>query len=141
MDPITVAGLAGTALVGAMATDAWQQTRDGVVALWRRVHPERAEDVGAELTQLHTIVDDQQRNVAVDTALAQLWQLRLRDLLLADPALTTELTARLARLTEDIATHSARTEGQIVGTQHVEAHASDSGRVYQAARDMTITER
>ncbi|MEU3482721.1 hypothetical protein ACI2LO_14860 [Streptomyces sp. NPDC033754] len=141
MDPITVAGMAGTALVGAMATDAWQQTRDGVVALWRRVHPERAEDVGEELTRLHTIVDDRQRNTDVDAAMAQLWQLRLRDLLLADPALTAELTARLARLTDVIAAGGASAAGQVAGTQHLEGHASDSGRVYQAARDITITER
>ncbi|MFE4618245.1 hypothetical protein ACFRJ7_19325 [Streptomyces sp. NPDC056747] len=141
MDPITVAGMAGTALVGAMVTDAWQQTRDGVVALWRRVHPERAEDVGEELTRLHTIVDDRQRNTDVDAAMAQLWQLRLRDLLLADPALTAELTARLARLTDVIAAGGAAAAGQVVGTQHLEGHASDGGRVYQAARDITITER
>ncbi|MDB4872445.1 MAG: hypothetical protein JWL97_3449, partial [Gemmatimonadales bacterium] len=39
MDPILVA--ADTALVGAMATDTWQQARAGAVALWRRLHPDR----------------------------------------------------------------------------------------------------
>ncbi|WP_406065873.1 hypothetical protein OG462_40545 [Streptomyces sp. NBC_01077] len=140
MDPITVAGLAGTALVGAMATDAWQQTRDGVVALWRRVHPERAQDVSQELTQLRSIVDER-GNAEVEAAMTQLWQLRLRDLLLADPALTAELTAQLARLTDDIAARPESPDAHVVGSQHLEAHASGSGRIYQAARDMTITER
>ncbi|MEU3690349.1 hypothetical protein [Streptomyces narbonensis] len=141
MDPITVAGLAGTALVGAMATDAWQQTRDGVVALWRRVHPERAQDVADDLTRLRTLVaDDRGSRAAVDTAITQLWQLRLHDLLLADPALTTELTAQLEGLVRAIPTPAASPDVQAVGTQHLEGHASDSGRVYQAARDMTISE-
>ncbi|EHM25349.1 MULTISPECIES: hypothetical protein [Streptomyces] len=136
MDPITVAGLAGTALVGAMATDAWQQTRDGVVALWRRVHPERAEEVGQELTRLRSIVEER-GTAEVEAAM---WQLRLRDLLLTDPALTAELTTQLARLADEMAARGTSPDTQVVGSQHLEAHASESGRVYQAARDMHITE-
>ncbi|MER8263576.1 hypothetical protein ABT007_05215 [Streptomyces griseus] len=139
MDPITVAGLAGTALVGAMATDAWQQTRDGVVALWRRVHPERAQEVDQELTRLHSIVGER-GTAEVEAAMTQLWQLRLRDLLLADPALTAELTTRLAALADEMTARGAYPDTQVVGSQRLEAHASESGRVYQAARDMHITE-
>src|SRR5271165_5847197 len=47
MDPLVLA--AGTALVGAMVTDGWQQARTAVVAWWRKVHPGRADAVGAEL--------------------------------------------------------------------------------------------
>ncbi|MFJ2437553.1 hypothetical protein ACIOWM_30480 [Streptomyces anulatus] len=122
-----------------MATDAWQQTRDGVVALWRRVHPERAEEVGQELTRLRSVVEES-GSAEVEAAMSQLWQLRLRDLLLADPALTAELTTRLAHLADDIAARGASPATQVVGSQHLEAHASDSGRVYQAGRDMHITE-
>src|SRR5690349_14355645 len=50
MDPIVLA--AGTALVTAMATDAWQSARDGAVALWRKVRPEQAEIVEAELAEV-----------------------------------------------------------------------------------------
>jgi hypothetical protein len=51
MDPeiAALAGTAGTTVVTLMAGDAWQRTRDGVVALWRRVHPERADSIDAEL--------------------------------------------------------------------------------------------
>lgn len=139
MDPIAVAGLAGTALVGAMATDAWQQTRDGVVALWRRVHPERAQEVGQELVRLRSIVEER-GTAEVEEAMTQLWQLRLRDLLLADPALTAELTTQLAHLTDDIAARGGSPDTQVVGSQRLEAHASGNGRVYQAARDIHITE-
>lgn len=45
MDPILVA--ADTALVGAMATDTWQQARAGAVALWRRLHPDRVVAIGS----------------------------------------------------------------------------------------------
>ncbi|MDQ3222311.1 MAG: hypothetical protein M3Q75_02395 [Gemmatimonadota bacterium] len=43
MDPIVVAF--GTALVGAMATEVWQQARGAVVALWRRVCLQQADIV------------------------------------------------------------------------------------------------
>ncbi|MFI8519909.1 hypothetical protein ACIGEZ_19025 [Streptomyces sp. NPDC085481] len=140
MDPITVAGLAGTAVVGAMATDAWQQAREGVVALWRRVHPERAGDVEEDLTRLHTLVGDGRGGADVGEAMVGLWQTRLRDLLLADAALTAELTARLARLTDELALPNATSNGQVIGSQHMEAHATDGGRVYQAGGDINITE-
>lgn len=47
MDGIVTA--AGTAVVSAMATSAWEQARDAVVAWWREVHARHAEDMGAEL--------------------------------------------------------------------------------------------
>ncbi|WP_017241359.1 hypothetical protein [Streptomyces sp. SS] len=141
MDPIVVAEAASTALVGAMATDAWRQARDGVVALWRRVHPERAEDVGEDLTRLHEIVGDGEGGAEAGEAMARLWQLRLRDLLLADAELTTELTGRLARLTDEIVARNASAGDQGIGTQHLEAHATGEGRVYQAGRDLNVTER
>ena len=51
MDPVVAAF--GTALIGAIATDAWQQVREAVTGLWRRVHPRREDDgIGAELDEL-----------------------------------------------------------------------------------------
>lgn len=135
-----MAGLAGTALVGAMATDAWQHARDGVVALWRRVHPERAGEVEEDLTRLHTLVGDGRGSADVGEAMVRLWQVRLGDLLLADAALTAELTDRLVRLTDEIAAGAAASDGQTIGSQHLEAHAADGGRIYQAGRDLNITE-
>jgi hypothetical protein len=47
MDRIVLA--AGTALVGAIASDTWQQVRGAIVGLWRRAHPRRqVDDVCAE---------------------------------------------------------------------------------------------
>lgn len=84
---------AGSALVAAMATDAWKQARDGVVALWRRVHPERAEQVGGELETLRTQVLQARRAQDPDTeqALEGMWRLHLQTLLQRDPQVAGEL--------------------------------------------------
>lgn len=139
MDPTAVAGLAGSALVAAMATDAWQQARDQVVALWRRVRPDGAPAVEGELTELRAVVSDSRHSAEVDAALVRLWQLRLRDLLLADSALTAELTREVSRLTDELAQRTAADEPRI-GTVHIEGHATGQGRIYQAGRDLNITE-
>ncbi|MCF3118333.1 hypothetical protein IPZ68_01210 [Streptomyces arenae] len=91
MDPVTVA--AGTALVGAMATDAWAHVRDAVVALWRRPHPEQADAVAVRLDELRgQVVAARGRGDAdIEAALVALWRLRLHELVGQDPVLTAEL--------------------------------------------------
>ncbi len=90
---------AGSALVAAMATDAWQQARDGVVALWRRVHPERAEVVGGELEVLRTQVLEARQAQDPDTeqALEGVWRVQLQALLRRDP----QAAGELRRLLDD----------------------------------------
>lgn len=44
-----LARTAGTTMVTLMATQAWESTREGVLTLWRRFQPDRAETVGGEL--------------------------------------------------------------------------------------------
>ena len=65
VDPIVVA--AGTALVSAMATEVWQQARASVVALWRRVHPQQADTVEADLEGLRAQVLDARQAGRADT--------------------------------------------------------------------------
>ncbi len=91
MDPIVVAF--GTALVGAMATDVWQQARASVVALWRRVHPQQADTVEADLEGLRAQVLDARQTGRADTeqVLTGVWQGRLQQLLLDEPAVAAEL--------------------------------------------------
>ena len=91
MDPVVAAF--GTALVGAIATDAWQQVREAVTGLWRRVHPRRGDDVGAELDELReqVLVARRDGDDGTERALEGAWQLRLQQLLRADPALAAEL--------------------------------------------------
>ena len=93
MDPVVAAF--GTALVGAIATDAWQQVHKAVTGLWRRVHPRREEDdgIGAELDELRDQVLAARRDgdAGTERALEGAWQVRLAQLLRADPALAAEL--------------------------------------------------
>ena len=131
MDP-ELTGLAQSAsltLVTLMATDAWERTRDGVVALWRRAWPERADAVAAEL-------DGNRQDLAADLAaedeLAAEWQGRIRRLLAARPEVAVELRSLLDELAPDAAPAPAVVQ---------RAAASGDSRIYQAGRDLRITER
>ena len=91
MDPIVVAF--GTALVGAMATEVWQQARGAVVALWRRVCPQQADTVAADLEGLRGQVLDARHagRTEIERALIGVWQGRVQQLLLDEPAAAAEL--------------------------------------------------
>ncbi|MGP2437616.1 hypothetical protein [Streptomyces sp. JW3] len=138
MDPAvtSLAQSAGTTLVTLMAADAWQRTRDGFAQLWRRMQPERAEAVVAELEAGREDVlaavtaQDQQ---TLDELRLQ-WQGFVRRLIVARPDAVAELRRLLDEL--DPGGSAAR---QIEITQH--ATASGQARVYQAGRDQRIAER
>jgi hypothetical protein len=92
MDPIVLAF--GTALVGAIATTTWQQVREAVTGLWRRVHPrQKADDIGTELDELReqVVLARRDGDTSTEKALEGAWQVRLQQLLRADPTLTAEL--------------------------------------------------
>jgi hypothetical protein len=92
MDPIVLAF--GPALVGAIATDAWPRVREAVTGLWRRVHPQqKADDTGTELDELRdqVLLARRDGDTATERALEGAWQVRLQQLLRADPALADEL--------------------------------------------------
>ncbi|MFD3796776.1 hypothetical protein ACFVAM_03350 [Streptomyces californicus] len=132
MDPelTTLAQSAGVTLVGLMATDAWERARDGVVALWQRARPERADAVAAELTHAR---DDLAADSGVGEELAAEWQGRIRRLLTERPEVAADLRALLDEL--------APGERTVAPTVAQRATASGSARVYQAGRDQHITER
>lgn len=93
MDPVTLAATAGSALVGAMATDTWAKARDAIVGMWRRGRPDRAPSVERELEQLRRqTVDahDQQDHLGQEALVTQ-WQERLAELLADAPDLADEL--------------------------------------------------
>ncbi|MEV4220802.1 hypothetical protein [Nonomuraea sp. NPDC049725] len=138
MDPIVLA--AGTALVRVMATDAWQSALDGVVALWRKARPEQADAVEVELVEVREQVLEARRDSDADTeqALAGAWQIRLRQLLRADPGLAMELQ----RVLDEVLTPALKpAEQERIGSLVMKATASGHGRVYQAGRDQTINEK
>ncbi|NJP42703.1 hypothetical protein [Actinacidiphila epipremni] len=137
MDPeiSSLAQSGGASLVALMAADAWQAAREGVVRLWRRVQPQRAEGVAAALDVGHaevlaaTAAGDQE---ALDELRAE-WQGRFRRLLVARP----DAAAELRRLLDEIGPPAPPAVPDV--TQH--ATASGHGRVYQAGRDQHITGR
>ncbi|MFH8497848.1 hypothetical protein [Streptomyces coeruleorubidus] len=134
MDPIVLA--AGTALVGAMATDAWQQARSGMVTWWRRTRPEQADSVDADLVLTRERLVDARRadDSETEQALVAAWQSRFQQLLQSHPSVAVDL----ARFTAD---HFARISENRAQTPSPTMHAtaSGNGRVYQAGRDQHNT--
>ncbi|MGI5469709.1 hypothetical protein [Streptomyces sp. CA-132043] len=137
MDPeiATLAGTAGTTLVTLMATEAWQGVRDGVVGLWRRARPDRADAVSAELEAAREdlLAARDSADEETEEELRRDWQGRIRRLLAARPDVADDLRALLDEVSPGAAPAAP------VITQH--ATASGSARVYQAGRDQHIHER
>lgn len=139
MDPLALA--AATALVGAMATDAWQQARSSAVELWRRVHPERVPAVEAELAEVRAEVLQARRADDPDTELhlASDWQRRLQRLLRDDP----DLAGELQRLLDEELAPLLPTGDDRSGPRTVvqKARASGGSHIYQAGGDQTNIHR
>lgn len=119
-------------MVGLLTTDAWKRVKGGLVALWRRAHPERAATIEAEITEARGellapgAADDEE----LARTLVHEWQRRIYRLLIADPELATELR-RL--LDDELAPARSAAEVQIA---HIELHAKASGhgQVYQVGQ-------
>ncbi|GCD32929.1 hypothetical protein OEIGOIKO_00647 [Streptomyces chrestomyceticus JCM 4735] len=137
MDPITTA--VATALVGAMATDAWRRVTDAVVALWRRAHPERADGVGAELAGLRDDVLAVRAQPTPDPeaeqALITVWQGRLARLVDGNAELRAELQRLLA---EDLTPLLPRAEQEHVTSIRQIAQADRRSKVVQAGDNVII---
>lgn len=139
MDPeiAALAGSAGTTVVTLMATDAWQRIRDGMVGLWRRTYPERAEAVGVELdsTRADVLAARAAGDPQAEEELHGEWQGRLRRLMTADPSAADDLR----RLLDEISP-AAVGSSELAPSIRMRASASGHGRVYQAGRDQHVTE-
>jgi hypothetical protein len=129
MDPIVVAF--GTALVGAAATDTWQQARDAVTGLWRRVHPQQADGIGTELDILREDIVAARQAGDADTErdLEGAWRVKLQQLLRADPQLAGEVQRVLDQvLTPRLAPdEQTRVQAIITGTASGNAHLNQAG--------------
>ncbi|MET9463826.1 hypothetical protein ABZY44_03190 [Streptomyces sp. NPDC006544] len=122
---------AGTALVTALTTEAWQSASAGVAALWRRVLPERADAVESELDATrHDLLDARHaEDEETPAELAAEWQGRIRRLLIAHPEAADALR-------ELLVPPQAQAPAAPTITQH--ATASGDSRVYQAGRDLHL---
>ncbi|WP_189952153.1 hypothetical protein [Streptomyces alanosinicus] len=139
MDPEVLAQTAGTTVVALMATDAWQRTREGVVALWRRVRPAQADEVDTALeeTREEILTARREGDSAGANDLERDWRRRLLRLLAADPSVARELEEVLAEARASL----PENERPPVPSVRLQAHASGSARIYQAGRDQHIVER
>ncbi|NNN31009.1 hypothetical protein HLK59_11625 [Streptomyces sp. S3(2020)] len=139
MDPESLAQTAAITVVGLMATDAWQRTRDGVVALWRRVRPVQADEIGTALeeTREEILAAQQEGDTEGTQDLERDWRRRLRRLLAADPSIAQDLEDVLAEARASL----PEGERPPVPAVQMHAHASGHARIYQAGRDQHIIER
>ncbi|MGV9911755.1 hypothetical protein ACWEWD_11675 [Streptomyces tendae] len=139
MDPeiAALAGTAGTTVVTLMVTNAWESARDGMVGLWRRFQPARAESVGEELEagREELLLARRAGDDEAEAGLTAEWQGRVRRLLLARPDVADELRALLDELAPSMPQEPDPRQ------VHLQARASGSARIYQAGRDQHITER
>jgi len=140
MDPqiADLARTAGTTMVTLMTTSAWESARDGLVGLWRRFQPARADGIAEEYEAARADLLLAREAGDEDSAseLAAEWQGRVRRLLVAQP----EVADELRRILDDLSP-ALPESSSAVGEIHMTAEASGSGRVYQAGRDQHITER
>ncbi|MET4657242.1 hypothetical protein ACI2LV_07635 [Streptomyces fungicidicus] len=139
MDPeiAALAGTAGTTVVTLMVTNAWDSARDGMVALWRRFQPARAESIGEELEagRADLLLAREAGDAESESELTAEWQGRLRRFLLAQPEAAEELRRVLDELQPQVPGDAGPEQIRM------QARASGSARIYQAGRDQHITER
>jgi hypothetical protein len=128
MDPIVLAF--GPALVGAIATDTWPRVRAAVTGLWRRVHPQKADDIGTELDELReqVLLARRDSDTGAERAFEGAWQVRLQQLLRADPTLADEMRRVLDQVLTPALT---RAEQARVGTIVMTGSSHDSSTFTQ----------
>jgi hypothetical protein len=105
--------------------------------LWRRVHPERAQTVQAELedSRAEVLAARQGGDEQVEQALVSEWQGRLRRLVASDPQLADELRRMVAELRPMLADADPPQHTTIT----MQATTFGTSRVNQAGRDLHIT--
>lgn len=95
---VELAGAGGTALVGAMATDAWQATRSGVAGLFGRGGADRQAAIEAQLDGNAALVAQAGDPDEVRASLVAVWRLQLEALLREHPDVVEELRALVAQV-------------------------------------------
>ncbi|MET9314636.1 hypothetical protein ABZX12_22725 [Kribbella sp. NPDC003505] len=118
---VEVAAAGGAAVVGAMATDAWRVTRDGIAKLFGRRGERDAvlAELEADAKQLAEADEDGREQVQQE--LIERWRLRLDELLGADPSAADELQ-RVLDEPKYVQTVVARDGGRAFGVQGGDLH-------------------
>ena len=142
MDPelAELTSAAAIVMTKLLVTDGWETAKNALVSLWRRVHPDRADRIGADLEQAREdmLANDQSGEDSLRQAVTAEWQGRLRSLLIADP----ELTDELRRIVDDeFRPALAQSDINLAPTVTMHAHVEGGGSVFQAGRDQHISGR
>lgn len=95
-----LAAAGGSALVGAMATDAWQATRSWVAGLFGRSGPAAQAAIEAQLDGHAALVSQAEDPDEVQESLVAVWQLQLQSLLRQHPEVEEDLRELVARVRE-----------------------------------------
>ncbi|MGY3201014.1 hypothetical protein [Streptomyces sp. TE5632] len=124
--------------MGLLVAEGWQQTRDGVVTVWRRFRPGVAEEVERELEASRAAVLDAGEGDGPDPAgrLEGQWVGRFAAPLGEHPEAADEL-----RDLVDGSQRRAAGGQEIRGDVRMEARAEGNARAYQAGRDQHIIGR
>ncbi|KUH39015.1 MULTISPECIES: hypothetical protein [Streptomyces] len=160
-----LAASAAAAMVSAVATDAWERTRAGIVHLWSRYRPAASdEQVAAELDRTRARLLSDERPAAPDPELVTTWEARFRYLLMVEPAAAQALERLVAESAESAesvrAAAVAEPSGPAVpeenggdeyadadarpagdgGSTHVEmrGEARDQGQVFQSGHTLNV---
>ena len=132
-DELTVLAEAGaTALVAAMATDMWQETRNSVVGLFRRSGRDRRAALASRLDTGAALVRDAADQDEAWRTLFAYWTLELAVLLRDDPAVRDAMTRLAAaggsgREPSFRQTITARDSATVFAVQHGTQHAHGPG--------------
>lgn len=128
---------AASTVVKLLATAAWEHATSAIGGLWRRVHPERAQTVQAELVEgrAEVLAARQRGDEQLEQELASEWQGRLRRLVAADPQLADELRQVVAKLRAALADADSSSSATIT----MQATAFGQSRVNQAGRDLHVS--
>ncbi|MFF3565835.1 hypothetical protein ACFYXS_37990 [Streptomyces sp. NPDC002574] len=126
---------AATTIVGALATDAWDQTRTLVGRLWNRHgSPGQTAFVEDELGETRQLLLRDPADRDSESDLTALWRLRFRQLLAEDPAAARALEELVAELRK----HDAVDAGPARRID-MRVEASGHAQVFQAGGDITNT--
>ncbi len=135
-----LASTGATTIVRLLLTDAWELSKNAIVALWSRVHPAQAASVDFDLNQARSALVNASGPEAHDEEAAAMaeWTSRLRRLLTTSP----EAASELRRVLDEELLPSLPAETRPATTVVFNrASAKGKARVYQAGGDQHISER
>jgi hypothetical protein len=131
---------AGRALVRAMVSDDWHQAYAAVAGLWSLAYPaSQTGGVQAELDELREQVTRARRagDAAAEQALEGYWQVKLQQLLFADPALASRLQDVLDRVLAPALLSPRAESGQAGQAAAADVAAMRTAVIGQAAAGLT----